>query len=278
MENKVKLNFSRKDAEKQIQQVIDSGKSIQSVNIMSEEELDNAWRKTEKWKSTTKYMLINLFSDSSIADEFYKWSGMIYSKVAPWDKRVGAFDSYLQDHLDTLDSIISRLEYIEELHASSEEVPSRQTPENQEEIFIVHGRDEEMLQIVKNFISKLGFKPIILKEQAGGSSSTAEKLEQASTKAKVAIVLLTSDDIGGFKGTDVLDDRARQNVIYEIGKFHEKLGRNNVPVVLKEKVEIPSDILGMNYISWYNSIESWQILLGRELLKAGLSFDFNKAL
>ena len=47
---------------------------------------------------------------------------------------------------------------------------------------------------------------------------------------------------------DELNPRARQNVVFELGYFMGKLGRERVCLLLKDQVELPSDIGGIVYI------------------------------
>jgi hypothetical protein len=49
--------------------------------------------------------------------------------------------------------------------------------------------------------------------------------------------------------------RARQNVILELGWFMAKLGRRRVAILYKGELEIPSDILGIVYHQFSNSIK-----------------------
>lgn len=46
---------------------------------------------------------------------------------------------------------------------------------SKEEVFIVHGHDEEAKAKTARFIQKLGFKPIILHEQAGSRKNYNRK-------------------------------------------------------------------------------------------------------
>jgi predicted nucleotide-binding protein len=53
---------------------------------------------------------------------------------------------------------------------------------------------------------------------------------------------------------------ARQNVIFELGYFTSKLGRNNVVTLYdtsSTEIEIPSDISGVLYVPYDNPEGSW---------------------
>lgn len=138
-------------------------------------------------------------------------------------------------------------------------------------IFIVHGHDEAAANKVRiKVFSWTGIMPTVLGEEAGGGGTIIEKFENIAAKSKYALVMLTPDDEGRAKNdpTSELKLRARQNVILELGYFYGSLGRNKV-AVLYQGVELPSDILGVNYIS-YGS-EHWTEGLRTELIQAGFT-------
>jgi len=71
-----------------------------------------------------------------------------------------------------------------------------------------------------------------------------------------------------------LNPRARQNVIFELGYFFAKLGRDRVICIYKNGVEIPSDIKGMNPITFDNSLKKdVYMMLSKELRAMGLSLN-----
>lgn len=143
------------------------------------------------------------------------------------------------------------------------------------DIFIVHGHDDEAKETVARFVEKLGGKAIILHEQPNGGRTIIEKFEHHANVA-FAIVLLTPDDLGG-KSAKALKQRARQNVVFELGFFFAKLGRNRVCALHKEDVEIPSDIQGVIYTPM-DKAGAWRTALARELKEAGVPLDYDKVI
>lgn len=144
-------------------------------------------------------------------------------------------------------------------------------------VFIVHGRDEETKQTVARFLEKLGLKVVILHERGNSGLTIIEKLAKHSVVA-YAVVLLTADDVGAMKTAEqTLHNRARQNVVFELGYFMAKLGRENVCVIQRGDIELPSDSDGILYIP-YDPSEGWKLLLARELKDAGLDVDLNAAI
>ena len=89
-------------------------------------------------------------------------------------------------------------------------------------------------------------------------------------------MILSPDDAGWAKATpDSRQQRARQNVIFELGFFVGKLGRKRTFALLLQGVTKPSDFDGVLYIPMEG--DSWTTGLVRELKAAGLDIDANKA-
>lgn len=141
-----------------------------------------------------------------------------------------------------------------------------------EDIFIVHGHDNEVKQTVARLVAQLtGREPVILHEQPDRGRTIIEKFEEHATSAACAIVLLTADDTGGANGADQRS-RARQNVVLELGFFLGKLGRGRVVILYENDVELPSDLSGILYIA-LDPAGAWRTIMARELRAAGVEID-----
>ena len=128
-----------------------------------------------------------------------------------------------------------------------------------QKVFIVHGHDSEAKEAVARFIGIFGLKPIILDEQSGGLQAIIDKFEEQAEDIVFAIILLTPDDVGAAKAEqNELQPRARQNVILELGYFIGRLNRNQICLLYKGGVELPSDIRGQSYILM-DDHDGWQI-------------------
>jgi len=166
---------------------------------------------------------------------------------------------------------------------------------SKESVFIVHGQDPKSLKELKIMLQRFGLDPIILIERAGGGSRTiVEKLEKYSDVGYV-FVILTPDDFGGtiesltailskpdrLDYEDVFDmnlaeKRARQNVILEFGYFMGLLGRDKVCCLYKGDVELPSDMQGIAYIRFEDSVNEAKSMILKELKAAGYELKTNK--
>jgi predicted nucleotide-binding protein len=142
-------------------------------------------------------------------------------------------------------------------------------------VFLVHGHDEGLKQSVARFLESLDLNPIILHEKANHGQTIIEKFEKYSN-VNYAIVLMSPDDVGySISNRENLNHRARQNVIFELGYFYGKIGRNKVCAIVKDNIESPSDNDGILYIPFDKS-DGWKLKLGKELKNAGFNIDLNK--
>ena len=96
-------------------------------------------------------------------------------------------------------------------------------PEQRLRAFIVHGRDEQSLLELKDYLQntlKMD-ETISLRDQPGCGKTVIENFEKYANRADYVFALLTPDDIA--TPADSPDDekrRARQNVIFELGFFY----------------------------------------------------------
>lgn len=137
-------------------------------------------------------------------------------------------------------------------------------------VFIVHGRDPDAFNALKAFLLENGLTPVSLQEQPDNRLSfVMAKFEQYSDVA-FAVVLLTPDDVGSLASEKVdISDRARQNVILELGYFIGRLGYEKVCLIQKGQVEFPSDLSGVLYLQM-DASSTWKATLRERLQRSGL--------
>lgn len=153
-----------------------------------------------------------------------------------------------------------------------------ETSQINENVFVVHGHNNEIKECVARVVTKLKLNPIILHENPNSGNTIIEKFEEFASKASFAIIILSDDDTGKSNSETDYNSRARQNVILEMGYFMGKLGRNRVFILKNGNIEEPSDVIGIVYNN-YDSCEGvWRNSLVREMKKAGLNVDANNIL
>jgi predicted nucleotide-binding protein len=148
-------------------------------------------------------------------------------------------------------------------------------------IFIVHGREYEPVKELKTILIELELNPIILHEQPSASRTIVEKLEKHSDVG-YAFVILTPDDLALSASLPIIPPlppelpfkaRARQNVVLEFGYFMGLLGRDRVCCLYKGDVELPSDMSGIIYIPFKDSVYEVKDKIINELKAAGYKIN-----
>ena len=152
-------------------------------------------------------------------------------------------------------------------------VPVVAQPRAERDVFIVYGHDLPCRNSLELLLRRMGLEPIILQNLPGQGDTIIEKLEHyvgPEGNVRFACVLLTPDDEGyPAQRTEERRYRARQNVVLELGMVLARLGRRRVAILHKQTVELPSDIAGLIYIPFQESVEEVRNRLFQELRAAG---------
>ena len=120
-------------------------------------------------------------------------------------------------------------------------------------VFLVHGHDELNLFRLKDALhSRYALDPIVLSAEPGKGRTLIEKFEDEAQRAAYAFVLLTPDDV--IKKNDSEYSQARPNVIFELGWFYGRLGREQVCILFKKGTQIHSDLDGISRIEFKESV------------------------
>ena len=307
-----RLLVSREEANKKLQARIDKGPKICSKPIGTQNELRQARDQFGNWSKYNRTLLTKLFSDTSVADYYYSLSTQAFMTVLPvsFSRELEMHRRNVGKHISRLDGICEQLELygepstISQRSFSNTEVSEFPAVRLGNEVFIVHGRDDGAKDAVALFIRDLGFKEIILDKKPNSGLRAClkslnaslreailgknalrpnnrltiiEKFEKHASNTDFAIALLTPDDVGALReGADnELKSRARQNAILELGYFMGKLGRKKVCLIIKGKLENPSDLDGVLHVPMGNS-DDWRMKVAKEMKQAGLPVDMNK--
>jgi len=234
------------------------------------------------WYSTVKSALANIFGEASRHLREFK---NIPFTLSFWHD--GTPDSDFEDAFERgMTVAISYLRAMQEEVAEYWEDEAEQTQnviakvevqKKPKRVFIVHGHDHGLKETVARFLSRLGLEPIILHEQPNQGRTIIEKFEH-NAEVQFAVVLLTADDVGAPKKTpEAVQNRARQNVVFEFGYFIGTLGRERVCGLVQSGIEIPSDVLGVVYIP-VDEAGQWRMLLIKELKAVWSELDANLAI
>jgi predicted nucleotide-binding protein len=231
------------------------------------------------WRGNLKLALAEFYGEQSL---YFREFDRI--RFGPWSVYPGqpehefnkAFNSGLDQAKGFLESRVADLqERIPNEHPASRGASPNQGADSRK-VFVVHGHDHGTKETVARFLEQLELEPIILHEQPDQGNTIIEKFEAHSEDVGCAVILLTADDIAASKKEpEKKDERARQNVILELGFFVGKLGRKHTFALVEKGVALPSDIHGLVYIPLDN--EDWRMRLVKEFKAAGLEVDANRA-
>ena len=223
-----KLRVSKEEANQKIQVQIEKGQQLRVRRIDSYDELEDARADFFNWSEYNERLLFVLFDDSSIVNVY----NSPYDDKESWDtydlgpnidkyrrdvttkiKRLGGISDQLplfNDPSDTSQSTSSNEEISDalQLTSSNEEISNTLQSAFGDEVFIVHGRDDEAKLTVARFVENLGIETTILHEQANRGQTIPEKFEEHAGDAGFAIILLTPDDVGASK--DEIDNLTPQ--------------------------------------------------------------------
>ena len=273
------LLMPRSEAEARIRKQVEKGQKLLGLRIGHSPELEQAENEKKKWSDFNAELLKRIVNTDELVND-YNPPGAAAGAWGPvsLSQEVQGFYSNVKKYITRLESILDRLELIPEspvLGQPMEAQPTGFHPEVSRRVFVVHGHDEEAKQSAARCLEKLEMEAIILHEQPNWGRTIIEKFEDYAD-AGFAVVLLTPDDMGAARDDiDNLGPRARQNVVFELGFFVGKLGRQRVCALHKGDVEIPSDFAGVLWVPM-DPGGAWRFALGREIKAAGLDVDLNK--
>ena len=163
--------------------------------------------------------------------------------------------------------------------AEQGDVTVQGTQKINEKVFVVYGHDHDTRHQLEAMLRRWGLEPLILDQLPSEGQTIIEKLESYTSEVNFAVVLATPDDEGYRAGhKDEKAYRARQNVVLELGMLLSKLGRKKVAILLKdqENMERPSDIQGLIYIPFKDSLKDAGLLLAKEMCAQGYQIDVAK--
>ena len=103
----------------------------------------------------------------------------------------------------------------------------------------------------------------ILAKQPVSGKTIVDEFAYYASRSDAAVVLFTPNDVaaaavdpqGNRLKAKAMRMRARQNVILEYGWFWGAIGRDRTLMLVREDLEVPSDLHGLRYIQYGTSPE-----------------------
>ena len=272
-----KLTIEKDEFKQLINDRISKGQELLSITVTQipsynrrnrveydETEKNKFFSEYKKW-NTFNIELLKQYFDSP-ENEYKQESENAISTMFFGEDIVAEQKRDIQRQITVLESFIERLLLIPTTIKTQNEVKVEHKFTNK--VFIVHGHNNEIKQTIARTLTQLKLEPIILHERPEQGRTIIEKFEQNSSDVNFAIILLTADDEGKAKKETDYKSRARQNVVFEMGYFIGKLGREKVFLLLENGVDKPGDLDGIVYIP-IDDADGWKLRLVKELKVAG---------
>jgi predicted nucleotide-binding protein len=279
-----RLRRPRAEVESIIDRAIDEAETLlEAAGDVRDQASYESWlNDLHRWHARTREALQSSYEGDEVASEFYDAATggrvLIWGGGESLDEIFDGRQKATREAINTLRSIRERLDYAEVPSAADEPIPAPEAAPLARRVFVVHGHDEGLREQVARVLDKLDFEPLILMEQPNKGRTLIEKFEDGALDVGFAVVLLTADDFCRDSDADEWSEqpnRARQNVVLELGYFMGKLGRPRVAALFQPGTEIPTDIHGLGYIE-IDAGGAWRFELASELRAAGYDVDTNR--
>ena len=164
-------------------------------------------------------------------------------------------------------SIADRLETRAEVF-SAHPIADHMTPSG-DKIFIIHGHDEAKWRELRDLLEdRLKLETVVLKESPNAGKPLIQKFEEMANECCFAFALVTPDDVVEKEGISYF--QARPNVLFELGWFYGRFGRDRVCIIKKAGTELPSNLDGMLSVVFHERVGEGIIEIEDELRRAGV--------
>ncbi|GAA4790140.1 nucleotide-binding protein [Lysobacter hankyongensis] len=103
-----------------------------------------------------------------------------------------------------------------------------------------------LAQRVQDGLTQVGIESVVWTEAFPAGKTVLGALDEILTACTASVMVLTADDAVIARGQD--RRVPRDNLVYELGLFHGRNGRNRTFVLAPASVTLPSDLSGMVYL------------------------------
>jgi len=275
----IELSVSREEAKTRLQERIEKGLELRNKQIGTAQGFELLTNDYQKWNAYNTEMLRRIFTTEEFIDEYEGFPSLYFGMEEPsLGEQIADLYKGIDGKIHRIDSIIERLELIplsSILQAASMVNQQSTAQSRSKKVFVVHGRDEVAKTNLEVFLHEVGLEPVVLHRQADEGMTIIEKFEKHSDVG-YTFILLTPDEVAYLASEEATADearkkeyRARPNVIFEFGYFVGKLGRSRVCCLYTGDVTLPSDVNGMIYKRYNQSIDEVAYSLSKDLKASG---------
>lgn len=220
----------------------------------------------ELWVDEVRYLLEAAFGRQS--DENRRFDGQTcplrYATVNGGDE---VFEDEYQEAVNSCETALKSILRKYELLGTTPKIDAVRVDKlGKPKAFIAHGGESQALSKLKEYLSDLGVKSLVVEKEPSESRSVNEQVEHNLTQADCAIVLGTADD------KNLRDGKLypRDNVAIEIGRFQERFPNRTI-YLLEEGASFPSNISEKVYERFtQDNMEKVFAKIARELTAFGI--------
>jgi hypothetical protein len=230
---RLRLEQPKATVEQLLSQQIHRGRSLAGRELsVYDEEAFREWRaELNRWRNYTREALRRAYNTEEPHDEFDR---VVNPRVGfftvggppdPLSERITETRRNTTAGINALTSLIERLELLDD-PSDTPAVQDSAPTEIGTGVFVVHGRNVGLRDQVARTLQTLALEPLILAERTNEGRTLIEKFEANALHVGFAVVILAPEDYArGPDDTELPEhpNRARQNVILELGYFMGKL-------------------------------------------------------
>jgi predicted nucleotide-binding protein len=141
-------------------------------------------------------------------------------------------------------------------------------------VAIVSSIGDAAARSVAGFVEQLGLEPVLVGDAPVSDDITFVDRLEGTRGAAYAIVLVPPAGLAAEPGTS----GPRTESLLEIGFLFGVLGRRKVLFLVDGKPSVAAELKDMVLVHTRDEGDLWRLLVAREMRKAGLDVDMNRAL
>jgi predicted nucleotide-binding protein len=267
---KDQLLVTKDEAKAKLQKQIYEGEEIAKLPVNNDMAVKQAHDKMSSWYDFTKEVLLRVFSTNKMEQEFMWASRIIYNNPLDNFRKI-------DDYLNKLKSISKRIELYDDITTKeTTQMKSAFVSPSTKKVFVVHGRNSELLNSMFDFLRAIGLDPIEWSQAiilTGKPTPTIQDIVITAFKdAQAIIVLLSGDDVAKLRGEFIqpsdeayekeLTPQARPNVLFEAGMAMTG-NQGRTLLVQVGQLRKFSDIQGLHITRLDNSVEQKMELINK---------------
>jgi len=256
---------------------IEFGKRILDLPFDDEHALKAAWQVYSNWTDYNRDLLEMMLGTDRITKEYSAAGHPAVAIARPGPRVEPALSEKVADlrnlvdwKLRSLTSLYDRLELYEAQDESAERYARLAIRASGDPIFIIHGHDRAPALELKELLEEeAGITAVLMAREPHRGRTLAEKFEEEAAECGFAFAVFTPDDaVRSDQGGEY--EQMRPNVLFELGWFCGRIGRDRTCILYKTPAQIPSDLLGRGHHEFRDSVREVWLEIEQELRAAGL--------